>query len=849
MFGKKKTKKEKKPKQKKEPIKIKTKTSAQKKSSFAQELKSAFGGNYVKAAIPKTNQQVMMMLFKEIEDNIMRIDKDIYSICFEYTDISFAKADVEDAAAIFLKWVDFLNSFSEITHIQINNASTPVNTEKYKEQFVYKDTDVHNEKEQEIAEEFNQLISDTIGKKRNTLLTKKYITISQKALDFEDARAIFFNIYRRIEEKFKDLKSNIRIVPMNERLTLIHDFWNIHTADEKGIGNFLDYAEKNGLTVYDALAPKEYMNMRESDYIEITPQDILNTDTEEDEEHKKRFIRCLYIVPDFPNAITPKFYNELTSFEDIHMVTTINIQPTETSKSLKKMTKLQSGLETERYNKIKSLAKSQINYEYMKDKKLEARISDVDQMIEDIQYNDQRIFCENIVLCIVADSYAELEEQTVKVQNKVGESLIKLLPIKWQQLEGIQNTLPLGFNTLQFQHRETSEATAVHVPFNSKDFLHPYSIFHGRNLVSRNPIFLDRKRLMNGNGCILATSGAGKSFQVKMNAEAVLLRYPEDEVIFIDFQKEYKNLVDWFDGQTITLSDSTNTYINPLDLDQNYSLSEDDGMDSPVKAKIEYMQGWVESIIDEGALNAVQKTLVDRCVKNIFAEFEKSGFRDKSKQPLLKDFQAELAAQPEKEAKQMAKALERFVTGSQDIFSHETNVNIHNRVVNFDISSLPTSIQTSGYLIVLDHIMNRLAHNREKGINTWIYIDEFHILLANPSGAEYIAKIVKIGRKFNALITVITQNIADVYNNKHGRKILGNSEFAIILKQKATDRNMICSIFDISQGESKFIGNDAKHGQGVIVYGSDKIPFYNPVPEEFRLYELNNTDKIRKSRT
>lgn len=814
---------------------------------FIEEIRSLFNESYMKVYSPKTNQQVMSMMFKDIEDNIMRISDDIYSICFEYTDISFSKADVEDAATIFLKWVDFLNSFSEATHIQINNASTPVNTEKYKEQFIIKNNKSSNEKK--IADEFNQLISDTIGKKRNTLLTKKYITISQKALNFDDARAIFFNIYRRIEEKFKDIKSNVRIVPMNERLTLIHDFWNVKTADEKRIKNFLDYSKENGITIYDALAPKEYINMRGSDYIEITSEDMINTDNEEAGHHKKRFIRCMYIEPDFPNAITPKFYNELTSLEDIQMVTTINIQPTETTKSLKKMTKLQSGLETERYNKIKSLAKNQVNYEFMKDKKLESRINDVTQMIEDIQYNDQRIFCENIVLCLVADSYAELEEQTVKIQNKVGESLINVLPIKWQQLEGIQNTLPLGFNTLQFQHRETSEATAVHVPFNSKDFLHPYSIFHGRNLVSRNPVFLNRKGLMNGNGCILATSGAGKSFQVKMIIEQIMLRYADDEVIVIDFQKEYQALVDWFGGQTIKLSDSTNTYINPLDLDQNYSLSEDDGIDSPVKAKIEYMQGWVESIIDEGALSAIQKTLVDRCVKNIFVEYERSNFRDKTKQPLLKDFQKELALQPEKEAKQMAKALERFVTGSQDIFSHETNVNIHDRLINFDISSLPTSIQTSGYLIVLDHIMNRLAHNREKGINTWIFIDEFHILLSNPSGAEYIAKIVKIGRKFNALITVITQNISDVLKNKHGEKILGNSEFAIILKQKATDRSMICNIFDISQAESKFIGNDAKHGQGIIVYGDDKIPFYNPVPEEFILYKLNNTDNIRKSRT
>lgn len=816
--------------------------SASSTKSIKKSINSMLQSNRPKVFIPKTTPQVISMLFQDFQDNIMRINEDTYSMCFEYTDISFSKADYEDAGAIFLKWVDFLNSFSERTHIQVTNASTPVNTEKFKSSFVFDIDELKTENEKRLGEEFNMLIDDAIGKTKNTLLTKRYITLSQKALNYEDAKGIFFNIYRRTEERFKELKSNIRIVPTNERLTLIHDFWNLQTADEKGITDFEAYAKENGRTMWETLAPKECMNIRASDYIEITPKEDLNSDEEVEGTHNKRFVRCLYVDPDFPNAITPRFYNVLTSIEDLHLITTMNIQPNETKKVIDRLRKLHSGLDAERHGKIRRYAQKNLNYEYMKDEKLETRLADVKEMIEDIQYNDQKIFCENIVMCLVADTYAELEEQTVKIQNKIGEHLIRVQPLKWQQLEGIQNTMPLGHNTLQFQHKETSEATGVHVPFNSKDFQHPKSIFHGINLVSRNPIFLDRKQLINGNGCILATSGAGKSFQVKMNAEEVFLRYPDDEIIVIDYQREYNEVVKEFSGQTITISDNTKTYINPLDLDQNYSLSED-GNDSPIKAKVEYMQGWVESIIDEGSLSPIEKSIIDRCVRHIFEEYERTRFTDKSKQPLLKDFQEELERQKESQAKDMAKALERFVKGTQDIFAHPTNVNIHNRFVCFDISELPDSIQTAGYLVVLDHIMNRLIQNRKKGINTWIYIDEFHILLSNPIGAGYVAKIVKIGRKYNALITVITQNIEDVYNNEQGRKILGNAEFAMILKQKATDRDTICNIFDISSGEARYIANDAKVGQGVIVFGPDKIPFYNPVPDDFRIYALNNTDK------
>jgi hypothetical protein len=816
-------------------------TKSKKTSSSSMNLRELVSSytNKLKVEVPKSNQQVIGMLFNEIEGDIFRIGDNLYSVCYEYTDISFVKATDEDAGAIFIKYVDFLNSFTEKTHVQISCVSTPVNAQKFKAQYVFDEANLPNDEQKHLAREFNQLIDASIGLKKNTLLTRRYITVSQEASSFEEAQLIFKALYRVMDEKFKDLKSSLRPVSADERLALIHDFFNLQTADELGITSFKEWARKQGLHLEDVLAPKMQMDLRNSDYIEMTEPDK--------EDGKERFLRCIYMDPNLPTAISPKFFNQLTGADDIHMITTINIQPCETTKVLKKLKKRKSGLETERHDKIKRLAKQGVDYNSVKDDRLESAISDNELLIEDIQYNDQKVFEENIVVCLASNSYFQLEEQTSKLRNLGAEMLIQLHPLKWQQLEGIQNTLPLGHNSLQFQHMETSEATAVHVPFSSKDFLHEKSIFFGTNLISKNPIFLDRTRLINGNGCILATSGAGKSFQVKTVAEQILLRYPSDEVIFIDFQREYGPIVQEFGGQTITIANNTDSHINPLDMSADYSLSEE-GMDTPLKAKTEYMQGWVESIIDEGQLDPVEKTVIDRCVRNIFFEYEQSSYMDKTLQPKLSDFYAELAKQPEAEAHRLAKSLERFVFGALDMFAYETNVDIHNRVVNFDVSGIPESIQTAGYLVILDHIMNRLIQNRKLGINTWVFIDEFHILLANPSGAEYVAKLVKIGRKYNALITVITQNIADVYNKESGRKILGNAEFALILKQKATDREMIQSIYDISNGEARYFGPDAKRGQGVIVYGSDKIPFYSPVPTNYRIYELNNTDSIRISR-
>ena len=785
-----------------------------------------------KVYIPETTQDMIAYLFKEVDEKtgIFRITADEYSICMEYSDVSFAKANDEDAENIFFKWLEYLHSFREDTHIEVVNAGTPIKTERYKERFIFDSSIVDDPKQKQIAEELNMEIEKTLGSKEDTLQNKRYIVISLKAKDFEEANALFLNIYLKTEKKFKELKSKVRIVSVKERLEFIHNIINIQTLEDRKINNIIDYARDNNLSLYDALAPK-VASMRESDFIEI---------------EEKKFMRILF-VNKLPKSLTPRFYNRLTTLDNINLMTTLNITPTNSAKMIKQVDRSLSAMETERLEKIKRAGKNNLDYNYVKDKKLETRISNAEQLQYDLQKNNQKIFQNNFMVCIIANSFEELEEQTVRVHEIASEMLVEMRALLWQQLEGLQHTLPLGHNSIQFQRTLTSEATAVNVPFNSKDFLHEHSIFYGRNLVSKNAIFCDRKKLLNGNGCVLATSGAGKSFNVKMLIEQILLRYPEDEVCIIDPQNEYDELLKVFKGQTIKISTTSKTHINPFDLDLNYGLT-DGGNNNPIKSKSEYIIAFLESIIGANGLSGGQKTIIDRCTKLIFEDYENSHYQDKTLLPKLPDFYRKLKEQPEQESQALALVLERYVTGSLDIFSKNTNIDIKNRLVSFDISELSQTLQKTGYLVVLDHIQNRLTLNKQIGRYTWIFIDEVHILLANPYSAEYVAKFYKVGRKFLGMNTIITQNIADMLENEQGRKILSNSEFAVILKQKALDLPHICGIFNISEEESRYIEGDAKAGEGLLVFGSDVIPFSNTIPTNYVMYEINNTDNKVQAR-
>ncbi|MBQ3512071.1 MAG: DUF87 domain-containing protein, partial [Bacilli bacterium] len=775
--------------------------------------------------IPKTNQEIISYMFKEVDERtgIFRIDDDTYSICIEYSDVSFAKANDEEAENIFFKWLEYLHSFREDTHIQVINAGTPIKTEKYKERFIFEKEHLKDERQIQIADELNTLITNSLGTNEDTLQTKRFIVISLKAKNFIEANALFLNIFLKTEQKFKELKSKVNLIPVKERLKFIYNFFNIQSIEDKNIDNIIEYAKENNLTIFDVIAPKKIM-MRESDLIEIDD---------------KKFLRVLY-VSKLPKSLTPRFYNRITTMEDINIITTLNINPTNSAKMIKVVDKSLSAMETERLEKIKRAGKSNLDYEYVKDKKLETKISNAEQLQYDLQKNNQKIFQNNFLVCITANSFEELEDQTVRVQEVAAEMLIEMKPVLWQQLEGVQNILPLGHNSLQFQRTLTSEATAVNVPFNSKDFNHDKSLFYGVNLVSKNAIFCDRKKLINGNGCVLATSGAGKSFNVKTIIEQILIRYPEDDICIIEPQNEYGELLKVFGGQKIFISTNSNTHINPFDLSLNYGYTEN-GKSEPVKSKVEYIIAFLESIVGANALSGGQKTIIDRCTKIIFEDYEKSNFNDDSLLPTLPDFYNMLLKQPEEEAKDLALIIERYVKGSMDLFSKKTNIDIQNRLVSFDISQLSALLQTTGYLVVLDHIQNRLAKNKELGKYTWIFIDEFHILLANPYSAQYVANFYKTGRKLNALNTVISQQISHLLRSESGKDILSNSEFALILKQKPLDLPSICNIFNISDEESMYVQGDAPTGQGLVVFGSDVIPFTNKVPKDYLIYQVNNT--------
>ena len=359
------------------------------------------------------------------------------------------------------------------------------------------------------------------------------------------------------------------------------------------------------------------------------------------------------------------------------------------------------------------------------------------------------------------------------------------------------------------------------------------SLYYGLNALSNNLIMVDRKLLKNPNGLILGTPGSGKSFAAKREiANAFLVT--DDDVIISDPEAEYSPLVERFGGQVIKISPTSTQYINPMDINMNYS---DD--DNPIALKADFILSLCELIVGgKEGLQPVEKTVIDRCIHQIYQKYFEDP--DPKKMPLLEDLYNALLKQDEPEAKHVATALEIYVTGSLNVFNHRTNVDITNRLVCYDIKELGKQLKKIGMLVVQDQVWGRVTENRAQGKSTRYYMDEMHLLLREDQTAAYTVEIWKRFRKWGGIPTGITQNVKDVLASKEVENIFENSDFIYMLNQAVGDRQILAKQLNISPHQLSYVTHSGA-GEGLIFYGNVILPFVDRFPTDIELYRIMTT--------
>jgi type IV secretory pathway VirB4 component len=710
---------------------------------------------------------------------------------------------------MFMKYCDLINSIDSeaVTKITINNRR--LNRKDFKERILLEGggedgLDIYRN-------EYNDMLMDKAIKSANNMVQEKYITVSSPRKNIVEARALFSRLTTDISSHLSKLASRTQELDATERLRIFHDFYRL--GEEVYYNLDLKAAMRKGHDFRDYICPDSIAF--DKNFIKIG----------------EKYCRVFY-MREYASFIKDSM---ITEFMDLpkNMMLSIDMLPIPTDEAVKIINKLILGTETD---KARFMRKQNSNGNFTADipYDLQQRAEELKEFMDDLTSRDQRMLFATVTLVVMSDSLKELDEDTESVLSIARKHICQFTSLTYQQTEGLYTVLPFGIHKLPFNWRTlTTESTAVLMPFNTMEIQDENGIYYGINAKSKNLILADRRKLLNANGFVLGVSGSGKSFKVKEEILALILRGDVD-IIVIDPEREYGDLFRAIGGEVIHISAGSKNHINAMAMSQNYGDDE-----NPIILKSEFILSLVEQLVGTGKLNAKEKSLIDRCTANVYRSYISGGF--KGTPPTLKDFRQELLRQDEPEAKEVALAIELFTDGSLNTFARQTNVNVDSQYLVYDIKDLGKQLRTIGMLVVLDNIFNRITENRAKGQHTFIYIDEIYLLFQNEYSSNFLFELWKRVRKYGACATGVTQNVSDLLVSHTARTMLANSEFLVLMNQAPTDRIELANLINISEAQLSHITDNDKAGIGLLKYAGSIVPFEDDFPRPTRLYKLMQT--------
>ena len=767
-------------------------------------FKKLFKRDKEKFIIPKGVQDTIPI--KRIyEDGIFLVGRNKYSKTFIFTDINYIVASEEDKEEMFLDYMQMLNSFESETSVKFTILNSKIDNEKIENNIKI---DNENDRLDRFRKEYNKLIEDS-SKTSNGIKQEKYITIVVNKKSIEEARTAIRRIGIELNKHFKKLNSICRELDANERLKLLHNFYRIGEESDFNF-NIIDNRQK-GHSFKDYICP-DSMEFKKNYFV-----------------MGKKFGRVLFLK-EYASFIKDSMISELTDISK-NLMLSIDVLPVPTDEAIKEAENRLLGIETNIANHIRKQAENN-NFLASVPYDLEQQQTEAKEFLNDLMTRDQRMFLAIITMVITADSEKELDNITEAITTTARKNLCQLGVLSFQQLDGLNTALPIGNSQIETLRTLTTESLAVCMPFKVQEVQHTNGIYYGQNAISKNMILVDRQELLNGNSFILGVSGSGKSFTAKEEISSIMLKEKDADIIVIDPENEFAGLVKELGGEVVEISSTSKNHINAMDMNKYYGDNS-----NPIILKSEFVLSLCEQLMGK-ALQPQQRSIIDRCTAKVYRDYQNRDYEGEP--PTLKDFREELLRQNEKEAKEIALAIELFSNGSLNTFAKQTNVNINNRLVCYNILELKKQLQPIAMLVILDSILNRITANRQKGRNTYIYIDEIYLLFQYEYSANFLFTLWKRVRKYGACCTGITQNVEDLLRNDLARTMLANSELIIMLNQASTDREELAKLLNISDAQLSFITN-VEAGHGLIKIGNSLIPFVNKFPKNTELYKLMTT--------
>ncbi len=741
-------------------------------------------------------------------DGICRVTDTRYTKTIQYQDINYQLSQNEDKTAIFEAWCDFLNYFDSSVQFQLSFVNLSASQETFARSISIPPC---GDEFDGIRAEYAGMLQNQLARGNNGLIKTKYLTFGVEADNLRAAKPRLERIETDLLNNFKRL--GVVAAPLNgfERLHVMHD---ILRMDEQEPFRFSwDWLPPSGLSTKDFIAPSSF---------------------EFKTGRMFRMGKKLGAIS-FVQILAPELNDRmLADFLDMESSVLVNlhVQSVDQVNAIKTVKRKITDLDKSKIEEQKQAVRAGYDI-YIIPSDLATYGAEAKKLLQDLQSRNERMFLLTFLILNTADTPRQLDNnifQTSSIAQKYNCALTRL---DFQQEDGFLSSLPLGHNGIEIKRGMTTSSTAIFVPFMTQELrMDGEAVYYGLNALSHNVIMANRKKLKNPNGLFLGVPGSGKSFAAKRELVNVFLA-TRDRIIVVDPMGEYSPLIKRLGGQVIEIAPDSPHHINPMDID----LSFDE--ENPMALKADFILSLMELIVGgKDGLQPVERTVIDRCVRQMYREHLQDP--ETSKMPTLQTLYDLLCSQPEGEAVRLATALEIYVSGSLNVFNHETNVDLNRRLVCLDLKKLGAGLRTIAMLIMQDLVNSQVSMNFLRGIATWCYFDEFHVLLRDRLTASYCVAIWKMLRKKGCVPSALTQNVKDFLASPEIENIFENSDFLVLLSQAQGDRQILAKQLGISPHQLSYVTH-TNSGEGLLFFGNTTIPFVDRFPQNTELYAIMTT--------
>lgn len=744
------------------------------------------------------------------EDGTAQVEEGLFSQTLSFDDISYQSAREESQQAIFSGWCQLFDYFGAESCVQLTVVNRPIPASEIgrKEFFSTGDPDTAA-----YAAEYNRILNDKMREGVSNLVRERYLTFSVGAPSVDAAVPKLARMRGDAEQTLAKMRSASHVLSGEERLDAVH---GLLRPGKPFMFDWEAVGARSGLTSKDLICPSSLDFKPEGSATCFKSEDAWCQVLSLNRFGSELTDRCLADVIDLP----------------IPLAVSIHVQAMDKSKAVAFVKKRIAWMDKEIIDEQMGAVKKGYDFQILPSE-LKYSKAEAEDLLDHLQNKNQRLYVYTGLAYTYAPTRAELDDQVLQIVSTARRNSIEADALDYRQREGLNSILPLGHNHVEVSRMMTTAQVAIQMPFATQELAHEGGGYYGQNKQSSNLVLCNRKRLASPMGFVAGKPGSGKSFSVKREIENTILAYPEDEIVILDPAGEYSPVVEANGGESIRFAPDSGTHLNPFDLsDVTHQSSA-----SQTAFKIDAFLALSSAAMAEGSqgLPEADKSIISRCVELAYDECAGEG-----RLPLLGDFHRILASQPEPEARDIALRYERYVKGALSFFNHPSNVSFERRVTSIDFKDLSENMRAFGIIAVLECVRNRMYYNFERGVTTWLYIDEVQSLFGHPSIIAYFSKFWAEGRKFNLVCTGITQNSVYMLEHDEARNMVLNSDFILLHKQSPLDRKAWADLLDMSAQEASYIDESVRAGEGLLVAGGARVPLKDDFPKG-ALYDLFNT--------